>query len=378
MRGSIRIKHTFGENVVAIVERSVHDLEKENFSVDMVCRRILTKELSDDEVVHMSKLYARMGRIEQKIRNLSPPILTERDRQGLMFGYYLAENLSSFEDVLDGWRRVVQKAHEAECVEDDLLESSLKSIEVVRKVARLYVNHWESRRESELTLLAEGLQRAIDALHDPIDRVESVLRGNIGLREVEYYIVDNKYPNCSARRWGGKRWIVGWSDPLEVATPEVVIQVISDEASHWILENPFTEEKRCELAELLRESLDESGSHLLADWPDPDRVLLEGVDGASTALSEGYGHAFIGFPWTGDETPIELPKPRRRGEEGTLYAESYRFTKWFHEHWREFLENPSVDARDWAWQCVEVNISKFIEIARKFLERGTIYEYEVN
>ena len=372
---SIRIKYAFGENVVAIVERLDHNLNQAKISVDKICRRILVNELSADEVDHMKNFYARMGRIEHETHILTPPIHTERDKQNLMCRYYLAEDLKSFDDGLDEWRKAVQKAHEAGGIDEDLVESSLKSLEVVRKVAKLYSGHWETKRKAELAFIAEELQRGVDDLPNPTEKVENVLRGRIGLEEVDYYIVDNKFPNCSARRWGGQRWIVGWSDPPEMATPEVVAQVISDEASHWILEDPFTEEKRCELAKQLRENLDKREEKLIAEYSDPDRRLLDGVDGASMVLKEGYGHTFIGFPWTQDEIPEELTPPRQRGRKGTLYAESYHFTRWFHDHWNEFLENTSMNAKDWAWQCVDENITKFIEIARKFLERGTIYEY---
>jgi len=377
-RVPIRIKYAFGENVVAIVERLDHDLDRENVSADNICRRILTKELSADEVDHMKRLYARIGKVEHRTHILTPPILTERDKHDLMRRYYLAEDLKSFEDALDGWRRVVQKAHEAGGIGEGLVESSLISLEVVRKVAKHYSHHWEKERKDELALIAEGLQRAVNSLPNPLERVESVLRGDIGFKKVDYYVVDNKFPNCSARRWGGKRWIVGWSDPPEMATPEVVVHVVSDEASHWILEDPFTEEQRCELARLLRENIDKREGELLAECSDPQQRLLEGIAGASIVLMEGYGHAFIGFHWTQDKAPGELPPPRQMGRNGTLYSESYHFTRWFHSHWREFLENPSMNAEDWAWQCVGENVAKFIEIARKFLKRGTIYEYNVD
>jgi len=368
---SIRIKYSFGENVVAIVERLDHNLNQENISADKICRKILANELSANEVNHMKRFYARMGRIEHETRVLTPPILTERDKQNLMCRYYLAEDLKSFEDGLDEWRQAVQKAHEAGGIDEDLVESSLKSLEVVRKVAKLYSGHWETKRKAEVARIAEDLQRVINELPNPIEKVEKVLRGHIGLEGVNYYIVDNKFPNCSARPWGGQRWIVGWSDPPEMATPEVIVQVISDEASHWILEDPFTEEKRYELAKRLRENLDKREEKLIAEYP--DRRLLDGVDGASMVLMEGYGHLFIGFPWTQDKIPKELTPQRQRGMKGTLYAESYHFTRWFHDHWKDFLENPSMNAEDWARQCVDENITTFIEIARKFLKRGTIY-----
>ena len=199
----------------------------------------------------------------------------------------------------------------------------------------------------------------------------------MGFKEVDYYIVDNKFPSCSARRWGGQRWIVGWSDPPEMAVPEVVVQVVSDEVSHWILEEPFTDERRSELAERLRGDLEKRGSKFQAICSDPQR-LLQGVNGAGMVLMEGYGHAFMGFPWMRDEVPVELPTPREMGRGDTLYAESFHFTRWFHDHWKEFLDDQTINAEDWAWQCVNENIDKFIEIAVKFLERGTIYEYQID
>lgn len=63
-----------------------------------------------------------------------------------------------------------------------------------------------------------------------------------------------------------------WSDPPEMAAPEVVVQVASDEVPHWILEEPFTDERRSELAERLRENLKVLGSKLQAVHSDPQRL----------------------------------------------------------------------------------------------------------
>lgn len=134
-----------------------------------------------------------------------------------------------------------------------------------------------------------------------------------------------------------------WSDPPEMAAPEVVVQVASDEVSHWILEEPFTDERRSELTERLRENLKVLGSKLQAIHSDPQR-LLQGVDGTSMMLTEGYGQAFMGLPWTLDEVSVELPTPREMGRESILHAESFHFTRWFHDHWKELLEDPFMNA----------------------------------
>lgn len=375
-RSCVEIKYSFGENVIAIVERLDLDLNREGISADDICRRILTEELSAKEIDHIKKFYHRTTKIFNEVRRLPHPLLTESNFQNMMRRYYLADDLRSFDETLEEWSQVVENAYETRNIDEVLKESSLKSIEVVRKVARLYSHHWETRK-SELATIADDLQRAINYLKNPLEKVESTLRGRIGYKWIDYYIVDNKYPSCSARQWGGERWIVGWSDPLDMAKPEVVIQVISDEASHWILEHPFTDAQRRELAIRLGEYIDEQECKHVAE-PLGQQVLLEGVDGACMVLSEGYGHTFMGFPWAQDMIPEDLPQPRRMGRRGTLYAESYHFTRWFHDNWKKFLKSPRTSAEDWAWQCVNENVSKFMEVAVKFMERGTIYEHYVN
>ena len=165
---------------------------------------------------------------------------------------------------------------------------------------------------------------------------------------------------------------MGWADPPEFVSPKCTIEIVRGEALHAIPDGTFTEKRMHDLARLLAASLDKQQRKLLARYADPHQKLLGCVYGASKMLKEGYGHAFIGFPWMKDEIPKELPPPRQMGKAGTPYFESYHFTKWFHDHWKDFLENPSMNAKDWAWQCVKENMSKFLEIAHKFLEEPVI------
>lgn len=278
-----------------------------------------------------------------------------------------APDLKSFEVYLDEVNQLIERAHKAKTMRGDLMKSTFESNEALRRVARLYNAHWETKRRTELAKIARHLQRNVEGLPNPIEKVEKTLRGSTGIKDITYYIVDNLYPTCRRRHFCCQKWFVGWADPPEFASHKYLIEIVCNEALHEI-PDPFTEKQVDDLARLLKVSLDKQQRKILTTYAYPDQRLRECVYATANTLKEGYGHAFIGFPWMEDKIPKELPRPRRMGKEGTPYFESYHFTKWFHDHWKEFLENPSMSAKDWALQCFNENMAKFIEIAQKFLE----------
>jgi hypothetical protein len=335
--------------------------------MDDACRKTLGA-LTKSELEALKTFYANIETIVRKLQENKPSLLDEETRQTLMHRTYLSQDLAGFTAALGGWAGQTMKAAEKGLIDSDLRRGTLKSIGALRKVAELYSPYWEGGREGQLHEIASRLQREINEHPDPLRRVEQVLRGEIGLHHIGYYIVDNKYPDCSARTWAGESWFVGWSDPVEAVNAETALGVIADEAAHWVLREPFTEEKRSVLVNMLRESLqDENHSRHITE-----EEANVAVNGIGLVLMEGFGHLFIGFPWLGDEVPRVLPEPKRRGDEGTLYYESYRFTEWFHERWREFLDS-DMTARDWGWLCLMDNRQLVMEMARDYLEKRTIY-----
>jgi len=362
---SIKIKYAFGENVDAIVWRA----NWPHGHMDGVCEKILSEFLSVEETDDLKNYGSRLYKIiyESKIRDKKLSLLSKSEERAPI-SYYLAPNLEGFENVLDLTNNLAQEAYMANAIKEDLMKSTFRSVKVLRKVARFYSRYWEKERRAEIDTIAESLQQAVDDLPDPIEKVEKTLRGSTGVKDINYYIVDNLYPTCRMRHFDCQRWFVGWADPLEFARPKYVTEIVCGEALHLIPQYLFTEKRRHNLTKLLKVSLGKQQRQILARYANPHQKLLECIEGASEMLMEGYGHAFIGFPWIEDEVPNKLSEPRQMGKEGTPYFESYHFTKWFHDHWKEFLQNPSMGAKDWALQCFNENMAKFVEIAQKFLE----------
>ncbi len=362
----VQVKFAFGENVLAIMERAGTDLSREDLSVTEACRRVLSG-LTGDELGALKNYYPYTETVAAALRKSSPPLLAEEHKQSLMRETYLCDGLKGFLDSLDGWSHLALMADEKGLVQGDLPKSTAESIDALRRAARLYEEFWADERKNELNEIALRLQDEVRGFPNVLERVENTLRGETGLTHVEYYIVDNKYPNCSARKWGGEAWVVGWSHPDEVVNASTALGIVADEVAHWVMSEPFTEEKRETLVQRLSEDLYKRRSLRFTDVE-----LLEAVRGIEQVLMEGFGHVFIGFPWLEDEAHQNTCEPRRRGKPGTLYYESYHFTKWFHERWEEFRDS-GMAARDWGWQCLEENRELVADIAQVYLERGTIY-----
>ena len=332
------------------------------------CKRILSQELSNDEVEYLKKRNDLIWKVvyEYLVRDKKLPIFPPPEWEQIQIQCYLARDLESFEVYLDEVIQLIQRAEKAKAISEDLMKSTLESNEVLRSVARLYNVYWETKRKAELAEIAGNLQRNVDGIPSPIEKVEKTLRGSTGIKDITYYIVDNLYPTCRRRHFSCQKWFVGWADPPEFASPNHLIEIVCNEALHQI-PNPFTKKRVDDLAGLLRDSLDKQQRKVLTMYEYPDQRLRECVYATADTLKEGYGHAFIGFSWMEDKIPEELPIPRQMGKEGTPYFESYHFTKWFHDHWKEFLGNPSMTANDWAWQCIKENETKFLQIAKLFL-----------
>ncbi len=355
--GHVKIGYAFGENIAAIVDKAQSIVRGRRVYMDEACGQVLGS-LSPAETGSLSSFFRLYSLLERDAKHSDDTFQGDQDR--LMKLFYLAEEVEDFIAAVKNLRQLITDSvsHNKRATRELLVSFDALEVSAVR-----YSDFWV-RRRPELRDLAGVLQAQLDGIPNPFSRIEETLRGNIGLDEVGYILADNKYPNCSGRRWGGKTWMVGWGSPPEAATLENVLQIVSDEAAHWVLLDPFAADQRRQLTENLRKRSSSTG--------ESEERLRDGVDGACMVLMEGFGHLFIGFDWT-KEPPETLPEPRRMGEEGTLYSMSHRFTRWFHRHWGAFLAQPDTTAKDWAWICVQDNLPFFLDVAAEYMKRGTIY-----